>query len=280
MSEWSTLAEITLPASKSIAGGFPCTDISNAGQRAGINGEQSGLWSEYARVVRELRPNYVIVENVSALLARGMERVLGDLVACGYDCEWDCIPAAAVGAHHRRDRIFLVAYANRDGLRKQSLREPRSGSATWSPIHGSARLMADSDSHGLEGRFEPDASREPQPVSRDEGLLADSDGNGWEQSGRSLRQGEPDAAGNGEAVSDANGRRRQDERIRRVFHGKREALRDHADRCYGETWAVEPNVGRVAHGVPKRVDRLRGLGNAVVPQVMEFIGRQVIDHAS
>jgi DNA (cytosine-5)-methyltransferase 1 len=71
-----------------ICGGFPCQDISNAGKRAGIDGERSGLWSEYARIVGELRPRYVIVENVAALLGRGIERVLGDLAALGFDAEW------------------------------------------------------------------------------------------------------------------------------------------------------------------------------------------------
>ena len=96
-----------------ICGGFPCQDISVAGKRAGIDGERSGLWSEYARLIRSLRPRYVIVENVAALLVRGIDRVIGDLAEIGYDAEWDCIPASAIGAPHERDRLFLVAYAGR-----------------------------------------------------------------------------------------------------------------------------------------------------------------------
>src|SRR5574343_1933529 len=92
-----------------LCGGFPCQDISNAGKRAGIDGERSGLWAEYARVIGELRPRYVVVENVAALLGRGLRRVLGDLAALGFDAEWHCIPASAVGAPHRRDRIWIVA---------------------------------------------------------------------------------------------------------------------------------------------------------------------------
>jgi len=92
-----------------VCGGFPCTDISNAGKRAGIDGEQSGLWREYIRIVRALRPRFVLVENVAALLGRGMGRVFGDLAASGYDAEWECLPAAAFGAHHRRDRVFVIA---------------------------------------------------------------------------------------------------------------------------------------------------------------------------
>jgi DNA (cytosine-5)-methyltransferase 1 len=93
-----------------ICGGFPCQDISFAGEGAGIEGERSGLWSEYARLIGELRPRYVIVENVAALLSRGLGRVLGDLAEIGFDAEWDCIPASAVGAPHVRDRLWIVAY--------------------------------------------------------------------------------------------------------------------------------------------------------------------------
>ncbi len=99
-----------------ICGGFPCTDISVAGKGLGITGPQSGLWREYARIIGELRPSFVIVENVAALLGRGLTDVLGDLSALGYDAEWHCIPAAAVGLPHARDRLWLVAYAN--GLRE------------------------------------------------------------------------------------------------------------------------------------------------------------------
>lgn len=93
-----------------ICGGFPCQDISSAGQRAGIDGQRSGLWGEIARLVGELRPRYVIVENVARLLADGMGRVLGDLSALGYDAEWEVISASGVGAPHLRDRVWIVAY--------------------------------------------------------------------------------------------------------------------------------------------------------------------------
>jgi site-specific DNA-cytosine methylase len=98
-----------------ICGGFPCQDISAAGSRVGIDGERSGLWSEYARLIGELRPRYVIVENVADLLIRGLAIVLGDLAAIGYDAEWHCIPAAAVGADHWRDRLWIIAYPNGAG---------------------------------------------------------------------------------------------------------------------------------------------------------------------
>lgn len=103
-----------------ITGGFPCQDVSVAGKQAGIeDGTRSGLWSEIARLVGELRPRFVIVENVSNLLAgpserpgRWFGRVLGDLAALGYDAEWHCIPASYLGAWHQRDRVWLVAYSH------------------------------------------------------------------------------------------------------------------------------------------------------------------------
>lgn len=93
-----------------IAGGFPCQDVSHAGRGAGLEGERSGLWAHFARAVRELRPRYVLVENVTGLLGRGLGDVVADLAASGYDAEWDCIPAAAVGAAHLRARVWLLAY--------------------------------------------------------------------------------------------------------------------------------------------------------------------------
>jgi DNA (cytosine-5)-methyltransferase 1 len=93
-----------------LAAGFPCTDISVVGQRAGLSGANSGLWSEVARVVRQLRPRFLLVENVPSLLVRGMDAVLGDLAASGYDAEWDCLPAAAFRAPHLRARVWLLAY--------------------------------------------------------------------------------------------------------------------------------------------------------------------------
>lgn len=99
-----------------IAGGFPCQNISEAGDRKGLDGQKSSLFFEMLRVIREFKPRYALLENVSALLRRGMGRVLGELAKIGYDSEWHCIPAASVGAPHRRDRAFIIAYANSTGL--------------------------------------------------------------------------------------------------------------------------------------------------------------------
>lgn len=99
-----------------ICGGFPCQDISLAGDGAGIDGTRSGLWSEYARIIRDLGPRFVVVENVAALLIRGLDRVLGTLANLGYDAEWSCVSACSMGAPHSRDRMFIIA--NRREVRR------------------------------------------------------------------------------------------------------------------------------------------------------------------
>ncbi len=95
-----------------ISGGFPCQDISVAGKRKGINGERSGLWSEMFRIIREIGPKYVIVENSPALTISGLEQVLCDLSKVGYDAEWQCISNYAFGYPHKRERLYLIAYSN------------------------------------------------------------------------------------------------------------------------------------------------------------------------
>ena len=105
-----------------ICGGFPCQDISLAGKRGGIRSERSGLWFEYARLIGEVRPKFVLVENVAALLDNGMGDVLGTLSSLGYDAEWDIIPASAVGGLHRRERLWITAYPNTNSVRPQRVR--------------------------------------------------------------------------------------------------------------------------------------------------------------
>jgi len=98
-----------------ITGGFPCQDISYAGKGAGLEGERSGHWYEYLRLIKEIRPKGVVIENVSALRTRGLDTVLQNLNEVGYDAEWHCIPASYFGACHQRDRIWILAYPRREG---------------------------------------------------------------------------------------------------------------------------------------------------------------------
>jgi DNA (cytosine-5)-methyltransferase 1 len=218
---------VRVPSVDVLCGGFPCQDISVAGRGEGIDGARSGLWGEYARLIRDLRPRYVIVENVAALLARGMERVLGDLAACGYDAEWDCIPASAVGAPHRRDRVWLVAYPQRSGRAGRPHLQRRGDQV------GRATVGREGADHASLGGAAGGAPDERRPL--------DDAGGG--------RHGTPE--------------------------GTLRAGRDGA--LDAGWWLTEPDVGRVAHGIPNRVDRLRSLGNALVPQIAEWIGRRILE---
>jgi len=109
--DWTAVAPVDI-----VTAGFPCQDISDAGKREGITGERSSLWGSVADAVRHLRPRLVFVENVAALLRRGLDVVQADLAALGYDTSWICLRASDVGAAHRRDRLFLLA-ARRDLLK-------------------------------------------------------------------------------------------------------------------------------------------------------------------
>lgn len=172
-----------------ICGGFPCQDISNAGSKDGLDGTRSGLWSEFTRILRYLRPTYVVVENVPALLYRGMGTVLRDLAGIGFDAVWEVLSACAFGAPHVRRRLFIVAYAN-----------------------------------GVDGR-----PRVRNPLTQQDWSLQASDGTPRSRSSWKARLEDPSA----------------------LYRG--------------------------ADGIRFGSDRNRCLGNAVVPQVAEWIGRQIVD---
>jgi len=248
-----------------ICGGFPCQDISVAGKGAGIEGERSGLWREYARIIGEIRPRYVIVENVAALLGRGLARVLGDLAALGFDAEWHCVPASAVGAPHRRDRLWIVAYAR--GAERWPLNCTRG--TEWPDGYGEW----EEDSGGI------GASGETTGIVADPTLMFC---NGGEYHAGSGSQGcvsvsEPGNGRSASHVSDADSPGFPSSWPQPVG-----AYWRHAGGVFASTdwWSAEPDVGRVAHGVPARVDRLRSLGNAVVPQIPEIIGKAIIRAAA
>ena len=250
-----------------ICGGFPCQDISVAGKGAGIGGERSGLWSEYARIIGEVRPRYVIVENVAALLGRGIERVLGDLAALGYDAEWHCIPASAVGAPHRRDRVWIVAHAVELSQRWSAGRREAIGGWSCHDAQGSGYHACDVAHAARDERAERAESGAERERAWQCGQPLDAaDANqprpqGWLGAELQQRAGEFAAGASG---SHANAHSQSPQRL---------AI------AWGECghWLTEPDVGRVAHGVPARVDRLRALGNAVVPQIPELIGRAILN---
>jgi DNA (cytosine-5)-methyltransferase 1 len=176
-----------------ICGGFPCQDISSSGNGQGLGGERSGLWYQYARLIGELRPQFVVVENVAALLHRGLDAVLGSLAAIGYNAEWRCIRAAFVGLPQLRNRVWIVAYPQ---------------------------------------------SKRPQAVFEQLCIL------------HAAREAHLRLARCGGSIYTADSER--------------------------DVWTVEPGVVRVADGVPNRMDRIHGLGNAVVPQIPELIGNAIL----
>jgi DNA (cytosine-5)-methyltransferase 1 len=114
-SDIKNLSSQDLPEIDVITGGFPCQDISYAGKGAGIEGERSGHWKHYWRLIDETKPKGVIIENVSALRSRGLDVVLSDLNEIGYDAEWHCLTAKHFGAYHERDRLFILAYSRSNG---------------------------------------------------------------------------------------------------------------------------------------------------------------------
>jgi DNA (cytosine-5)-methyltransferase 1 len=253
-----------------IVGGFPCQDVSVAGKRAGLAGARSGLWSEYIRIVRALRPRYVVVENVPGLFVRGFSQVLGDLAGGGYDAEWQVLSAAAFGAPHIRERVFIIAYAQGD-LRRAS-RDERS------PASNRCRaLLADPKSAG---------TATTQLPGQRGGFIDSGEALAYSSIERRKRAGTTWAGRDGltDGGSDvAHTPRQQDRWVckPRVFTDARTEGDGHTARLLrsaADWWAVEPNVGRVANGVPSRVDRLRCLGNAVVPQVAQYVAECILTH--
>jgi len=269
-----------------LCGGFPCQDISNAGKREGIDGERSGLWSEFARIIGELRPRYVIVENVAAMLGRGIERVLGDLAALGFDAEWHCIPAAAVGAPHRRDRVWILAYSARNEHRPGDgeIRRPRERALASDSLRGGieqddAQRGALADAN--DGRCEVDriaqhGDEQGAPGRQPDGCGTGRRGNGAQSQAATwdADAGNQDAAWANVADSCQFGPQEWGWLAGMVCESSIHDARARVER--NGWWLTEPDVGRVAHGVPARVDRLRCLGNAIVPQVAEIIGRAIV----
>ena len=182
-----------------VSGGFPCTDLSVAGNQAGLDGAESGLWFEMARIIGEVRPAFAFVENSPALAYLGGVRVIADLTAMGFECRWGVMGADDAGAPHQRKRIWILAQ-----LPYAMQRPARLGRWEQQP----------KDREGAENLADADQEREPQP-----------------------KRGEPDIR---EWPSD------------------------------GDWWGAEPGMGRVAHGVAHRVDRIGCLGNGQVPAVVRL----------
>jgi DNA (cytosine-5)-methyltransferase 1 len=256
-----------------ITGGFPCQDISVAGKGAGLAGARSGLWFEFHRLIQEAKPKWVIAENVSALRSRGLDQVLRSLAEIGYDAEWHCIPASAVGAPHRRDRIWILAYPSelqRNGSNHntrecmESEKKPKLGNCSWE------------ENVAHSGSLRPFSKQQ-----RDAGVVGEE---GCKKEGAGNQSAFCSSSCSSEmAHTSREGLERQ---WTRAISAEQEQSVPSSSGCivrslsHSEVWDFEPNVGQVANGVPGRVDRLKQLGNAVVPQIPELLGKAILEQGS
>ena len=270
-----------------ICGGYPCQPFSTAGKRGGAS-DPRHLWPAMFNAICLLRPRYALMENVRGHLSLGFGRVLGDLAEIGYDAEWQVIPAAAVGAPHKRDRVFIVAYPKSE-FSNGSNDNPRIGleSQSFSKFRddGRSQSVANASSECGNGRQRRNGSTQ----SRKKGLQQQvrtsganvADTNGKRLEGSRSEQQATRVARESKEMADTDG----DGGFGSLQHGRENVFRK-SDQLRGEKgftvgawWEVEPNVGRVANGVSDRVDRLKGLGNAIVPQVAELVGALVVEHS-
>ena len=238
-----------------VCGGFPCQDISAAGRQVGITGKRSGLWSELCRIIGEVGPSIAIVENVSRLLSGGdgawMGTVLGDLAEIGYDAEWHCIPASAVGAPHIRDRVWIIAYPQHSDADSERCYRARRDLRPTKPGHEQSRYAESLGALLAEATSKQDRRLQQRGIPTDAGTdVADASGAGLTNRKRRKAGTERDGLGTLNHTSGGSGRERG--------------------------WRPEPNVGRVVTRLPAHVDRLRALGNAVVPKIPELIGNAIL----
>ena len=274
-----------------ITAGYPCQPFSMAGHRRGIEDDRH-IWPEIFAIVQAKRPRWCVFENVFGHVSMGLDQVLSDLEGENYTCQAFIIPACALDAPHRRDRIWIVANANsitdtvnrrhkpiekESPVRKNN--QSRSGSNAGG-ITGAGKNEADDAIH--EQRGEQTACDDTNPDSKRPYRANQHQHRNTEPADR--QECEPGQvcevlAGQGDAeerksgnVADSNSSGLQGQRA--------QSIRTSKEQCHpGNTcgWLPEPPVGRVAHGIPGRVDRLRGLGNAIVPQVAMQIGLTIRD---
>lgn len=204
-----------------ISGGFPCQDISVSGKGRGLEGKRSSLWFQMARIIREIQPRYIWLENSPILIVRGIERVLWDIASLGYDARWGVVGANYVGAPHKRERIWIQG----------ELANPKSQRSECGTV---------------------------QAGNRAESLLTRNSSNS-----AITTSVVPCDAATTRFLSEAG--------------MQKKSVRTSGD--YSDWWQTEPDVGRVVDGVPHRLDRLRTLGNAQVPEVAKTAWGILTQHA-
>lgn len=250
-----------------VSGGFPCQDISAAGRGAGIDGERSGLWREMARIIREVGPRYVLVENSPMLTLRGLGCVLGDLAALGYDARWGVLGACDAGAPHRRERMWILACAD----------------VRWLEIGGRDYAVEETGGGGRNhrGRGRSDGRGNDHPAAH--GRMANSNSERQSQSERcesdERRRLDDGRASSRAQVSDADGGGLEGVVAGKSHQKGRPVASERparSPRDGGTWWQSEPDVGRVANGVAARMDRLKCLGNGQVPAVVDLAWKRLI----
>ena len=263
-----------------ICGGYPCQPFSTAGQRRGKEDDRH-LWPEFSRLVAELRPTWIIGENVAGHISMGLDDVLSDLEGQGYSCRTFVIPACAVDAPHRRDRVWIVAHAEklqRDGGREYSKQGQRQISksgkrgraddvAYTNGVNAQRQHQLPSERHDAGTRQSGFIYGEARPMAHAERL-------GQSRQGEYEQPGHREAEGKGQADHAQSERQHRKRRTEPGVGGMADGLPAGMDGpC---RWPDEPDIGRVAKGVKDRAKRLKALGNAVVPQIPEMIGHAIL----
>lgn len=264
------------PDADVVAGGFPCQDISSAGGRAGLSGARSGLYRELVRGIRLVRPLYAVVENVADLLGRGMGVVLGDLAqsGCGRWIEWDCVPACALGAPHERDRVWIVAHADRQHRRAGTARKD------WSEIGGDSEVGV---AHASNPTSEPVGfGGQPRQTPSVECRPSNAESVGC-RPGRPGRPPDSFARIRDEArrnAADPYGARLafREGVTRDAWEERASAQRDGGSDVRQSIWPDEPALSGVDDEIADWMDRIKATGNTLDPAIPELIGRSIMDY--
>jgi len=280
-----------------ITGGYPCQPFSQAGRKKGEQ-DPRHLWPEYFRLIKECRPNWIIGENVSGHLKLGLDSVLADLESEGYHTRTFSISAASIGANHKRERVWIVANANGSGNQPEKSGSPgkknekeignrTNNSSSWFPDGADSTVTQ----QGSETKME---SMENTRRSLRQGtFIREKNENEIEKENAHITQRPGEASQSDVAYANSDREKRNKSQDRKgsrfeqdssnMANTKRVYAQGQYDgqgqrQPWGESWwAVEPDVGRVAHGIPDRVDRLKALGNSLVPHVPYCIALSILE---
>ena len=245
-----------------ITGGYPCQPFSVAGRKKGEK-DPRHLWPEYFRLVQELRPTWVIGENVGGHIKLGLDTVITDLESEDYSVRPFSISASSIGANHQRERVWILAHSRRSQWPRAELRGENENETRKENAN----------------QFERSSSTSEVDVANSESISSDGrEDREYSKEGNTKRE----VGGVSSNVANTN-----DERLQRQWQSRNQFTprfnsscesSEEGQRTVGQGWwESEPNVGRVAHGVPKRVDRLKSLGNSLVPQIPYYIGKTILE---